>query len=72
MLACTPHHPRWPAKLASFECQIKAEILTTVAWQLRTDGVATAFFCLCVIVFIYVGYGSCASYLQSWLGEFLR
>ena len=27
-----------------------------------------AFFCLSVIVFIYVGYGSCASFLQAWLG----
>ena len=27
-----------------------------------------AFFCLSVIVFMYVGYGSCASYLQAWLG----
>jgi len=37
--------------------------------QLRTDGVAMAFFCLSVIVFIYVGFGSCASYVQAWLGE---
>ena len=28
-----------------------------------------AFFCLSVIVFIYVGFGSCASYVQAWLGE---
>ena len=39
------------------------------ALQVRTDGVAMAFFALSVIIFMYVDYGSCASYLQSWLGD---
>ena len=36
--------------------------------QTRLDGLAVAFFALCVVLFFYVSYGSCPSYLQSWLG----
>ncbi len=55
-------------KLMIPQNQIQFEITHRLA-QLRTDGVAMAFFCLSVIVFIYVGFGSCASYVQAWLGE---
>jgi hypothetical protein len=40
--------------------------------QARLDGVAMAFFALSIVLFIYVGWGSCVSYLQSWLGALAR
>ncbi len=33
--------------------------------QTRLDGLAVAFFALCLVLFFYVSYGSCPSYLQS-------
>jgi hypothetical protein len=39
-----------------------------VRLQARLRGLGMGFFILCVILNIYVDYGSCISYLQSWLG----
>ena len=33
--------------------------------QTRLDGLAVAFFALCLVLFFYIDYGSCPSYLQS-------
>ncbi len=34
----------------------------------RLDGLCLAFFMLCLVLLVYVTYGSCASYIESWLG----
>ena len=34
----------------------------------RLDGLSLAFFTLCLVLLVYVTYGSCASYIESWLG----
>ena len=35
---------------------------------MRLEGVAMAFFAVSILLFAYVGWGSCVNFLQSWLG----
>jgi len=37
-------------------------------FQARLRGVAMGFFVICFIIFMFIGWGTCVSYLQSWLG----
>jgi len=39
-----------------------------IRFHARLKGLAMSFFMLCLICFIYIGWGTCVSFLQSWLG----
>jgi hypothetical protein len=58
----------WPCSV----CPITGALNPFSGAQARLDGAAVAFFALSTVMFIYVGWGSCVNYLQSWLGALTR